>query len=76
MATMDGNDATERDAGWTPLNVTPIHPEYPSQAAIQAGAAADVLETMFGTGPVPAFTATDTADARLQRQFTSIASNG
>jgi hypothetical protein len=69
---MDGNDATERDAGWTPLNATPMHPEYPSQASIQSGAAAGVLETVFGTGPVSAFTATDTADARLQRQFTSI----
>jgi hypothetical protein len=27
---------------------------------------------VFGTGPVSAFTATDSADARLQRQFTSI----
>ena len=31
-----------------------------------------VLETVFGTGPLPAFTATDNADPRLQRQFTSI----
>ncbi len=69
---IDGNGATERDAGWTPLSVTPMHPEYPSQAAIQAGAAAGVLETVFGTGPVSTFTATDSADARLQRQFTSI----
>ena len=68
---MDGNDATERDAGWTPFNATPMHPEYPSQASIQSGAAAGVLETVFGSGPV-AFTATDTVDARLQRQFTSI----
>jgi hypothetical protein len=29
----DGNDA-ERDAGWTPLNATPMHPEYRSAAAI------------------------------------------
>ena len=28
----DGNDATDRDAGWVPLNATPMHPEYPSQA--------------------------------------------
>ena len=69
---IDGNDATERDAGWTPSNVTPMHPEYPSQAAIQAGAAAGVLETVFDTGPVAAFTATDSADPRLQRQFASI----
>ena len=33
---LDGNDATERDPGWTPLNATPMHPEYPSQAAILA----------------------------------------
>ena len=69
---MDGNDATERDASWTPLNATPMHPEYPSQAAIQCGTAAGVLETAFGTGPVPAFTVTDTVDPRLQRQFTSL----
>ena len=69
---IDGNDATERDAGWTPSNVTPMHPEYPSQAAIQAGAAAGVLETVFDTGPVAAFTVTDSADPRLQRQFASI----
>jgi len=43
----DGNDATERDAGWTPLFVTAMHPEYPSQASIQAGAAAGVLETVI-----------------------------
>jgi len=54
------------------LNVTPMHPEYPSQASIQSGAAAGVLETVFGTGTVPAFTATDAVDARLQRSFTSI----
>ena len=40
----DGNDATERDAGWVPLNATPMHPEYPSQAGINAGAARAVLE--------------------------------
>ena len=73
---MDGNDATERDAGWTPLNVTPMHPEYPSQAAIQCGVAAGVLETVFGRGPVSPFTATDAVDARLRRQFTSIGQMG
>jgi hypothetical protein len=66
----DGNDATERDAGWSPLNATPMHPEYPSQAGINAGAARAVLESVFGTGPA-SFTATDIADARLSRQFTS-----
>jgi hypothetical protein len=72
----DGNDATERDAAWTPFNPTPMHPEYPSQAAIQSGAALAVLESVFGTGPVVAVTATDTADARLQRQFTTVGQMG
>jgi len=69
---IDGNDATERDASWTPFNATPMHPEYPSQASIQAGAAAAILESVFGTGHA-ALTATDTVDPRLQRQYTSIA---
>src|ERR1700704_6146422 len=68
----DGNDATERDAGWQPLNATPMHPEYPSQAGINAGAARGVLEAVFGSEP-EGFVATDTSDARLSRQFTSFA---
>jgi hypothetical protein len=54
----DGNDATERDAGWTPLNATPMHPEYPSAASIIAGVGAGILESAFGTAPLP-FTITD-----------------
>ena len=72
----DGNDATERDAGWTPLNTTPMHPEYPSQAAIQVGVALGVLDPVFGTGAVPAFRVTDMVDPRLQRQFTSLTQMG
>jgi hypothetical protein len=66
----DGNEATERDAGWLPLNLTPMHPEYPSQAGINAGAARGILESVFGNGP-ESFVATDIADARLSRQFAS-----
>src|SRR5262245_59182273 len=69
----DGNDATERDAGWTPLNVTPMHPEYPSSAAIVAGVSSAVLESVFGTGSSQMLTVTDGADSRLQRQFNGIA---
>jgi hypothetical protein len=68
----DGNDATERDAGWQPLNATPMHPEYPSQNGINAGAASGVLEAIFGKGP-EGFVATDINDARLSRQFASFA---
>jgi hypothetical protein len=46
----DSNDATERDAGWTPLNTTPKHPEYPSQAAILAGVGTAALAAALGDG--------------------------
>jgi hypothetical protein len=70
---MDGNDATERDAGWTPLNDTPLHPEYPSQAAIICGVAIGVLESVFGSNPAVPVTATDTMNPNLKRHFKTIA---
>ena len=69
---MDGNDATERDPGWVPLNETPMHPEYPSQAAIISGVSVGILESVLGSKPVP-FTTTDLFDANLKRPFNSIA---
>ena len=70
---MDGNDATERDAGWSPLNATPMHPEYPSQAAIICGVAVGILESVFGPNPAVPFTVTDLADPKIKRQYDSIA---
>jgi len=72
---LDNNAATERDAGWTPLNATPMHPEYPSQAGINVGAAAGVLESVFGTGALT-FTVTDIVDPSKQRTFSSVAQMG
>lgn len=48
LASTDGNPATQEDAGWTPLQVTPNHPEYPSGHATVSNAAATVLGTFFG----------------------------
>jgi len=70
---MDGNDATERDAGWTPLAVTPMHPEYPSQASISAGVSFGILEAVFGQNPAITITATDIADPKKTRTLNSIA---
>jgi hypothetical protein len=69
----DGNDATERDAGWTSFNPTPMHPEYPSQATINATIATAVLESVFGPVKAVPFTATDVRDATRKRQFASLA---
>ena len=65
----DGNDATERDAGWTSFNAVPMHPEYPSQAGIVAGAAIGVLEAVFGPKPASAVIVTDLMDSKLQRRY-------
>jgi PAP2 superfamily len=67
----DNNPATERDAGWTPLNATPMHPEYPSQAAIIAGTASALLIHAFGERNAGPFTVIDSADAKLTRPFAS-----
>ena len=70
---LDGNDATERDPGWTSVNATPMHPEYPSQAAIVAGVSAGVLELVVASAASVPFTVTDLMDPKLKRQFTGIA---
>jgi hypothetical protein len=67
----DGNDATERDAGWMSLNQTPMHPEYPSQAGINNGVATGVLHAIFGKARAT-IVATDSADPKLKRTFSSV----
>ena len=69
----DGNDATERDAAWTSFNPNPMHPEYPSQATINATIASAVLESVFGPVKAIPFTATDVRDAKKTRHFASLA---
>ena len=68
----DDNPATVRDAGWTPLNATPMHPEYPSQAAIVTGVAVGVLESVFGPKPAVPFTFADLADPKQTRTYQSL----
>jgi hypothetical protein len=44
----DGNDATERDPGWTPLLPTPNFPEYPCGHCTAAAAIAEVMKAVSG----------------------------
>ena len=69
----DGNDATDRDATWTPLVPTPMHPEYPSQAAISAGVMMGVMEALFGQNPALPITIADPTDAKQTRTLSGIA---
>lgn len=68
---LDGNDATERDPGWTSLNATPMHPEYPSQAAIFGSVSMGVVEAVIGSGVGPRIVVTDSADPKVTLQFDS-----
>jgi hypothetical protein len=68
----DGNDATERDAGWTPVLDTPLHPEYPCAHCTVDGAAGTVLKSVFGAGKVPEFTLTFADMPGVTRRYTSI----
>jgi hypothetical protein len=70
---LDGNDATERDPGWTALNATPIHPEYPSQAAIIAGVSAGVFDAVLGSDLRIPITIVDSADPKITQQFDNFA---
>ena len=68
----DNNPATERDAAWTPLNATPMHPEYPSQAAIIAGTASALLAQATGDRNAGPVTVVDSADPKLTRTIASL----
>jgi hypothetical protein len=48
-ADTDGNPSTEPDSTWTPLLVTPNHPEYPSAHACSTGAVMQAMSAFFGS---------------------------
>jgi hypothetical protein len=65
---VDGNDATDRDASWTPFIDTPMHPEYPCAHCIQAGAIGAILEAEIGAAAPPVLsTISATANGATRR---------
>lgn len=46
---IDGNPDTVPDSTWTPLAVTPSHPEYPAAHGCVTGALASALQSYFAT---------------------------
>ena len=69
---LDGNDATERDAAWTPFIETPMHPEYPCAHCIVAAAVGTVLQAEVGPGPMPTLTTTSYLVKGPARNWTKI----
>lgn len=69
---LDGNDATERDASWTPFIDTPMHPEYPCAHCIQAGVVGAIVRAELGAGAVPALSTTSASAGGAQRRWSSV----
>jgi hypothetical protein len=68
----DGNDATERDAGWLPFIETPMHPEYPCAHCTIAGSLGAVLKAEIGSGPTPRLSTTSPALPGVTRSWSSV----
>jgi PAP2 superfamily len=65
-----GNPNLTGDPGWTPLAVTPNHPEYPAAHGCGTGAMAAIVTGYFGTTEVPlSVTATYAVPAALGGGF-------
>ena len=71
-ADLDGNDATEREAGWSPLIDVPMHPEYPAAHSVLAASLGTVLAAELGSGPLPVLTTSSPTAKGAARRYQSI----
>jgi hypothetical protein len=69
---IDGNDATERDASWTPFINTPVHPEYPCAHCIVSGTVGTILEAELGNAAVPVLTTNSPTADNAKRTWIKI----
>jgi hypothetical protein len=70
-ADQTGNPATPREAVWTPLGDTPMHPEYPCAHCISSGTVATVLEKLVGS-EVAEFSLTSPTAPGVTRKWTKL----
>jgi hypothetical protein len=68
---IDGNDATVLDAAWEPFIATPMHPEYPCAHCTFQGAAAGVLQVLYGDS-ITKFSLTSSAAPGVTRTFSRL----
>jgi hypothetical protein len=69
---IDGNPATERVATWQPIDVTPMHPEYPCAHCITSSAVAAVIEGLLGTDEIPVVALTSPFAPGVTHRFTNL----
>jgi hypothetical protein len=66
----DDNPSTERDAGWLPLIVTPIQPEYPCAHCMIASTIATMIRIDAGKDPLPALSSRSNTAPGVTRHWT------
>ena len=69
---IDGNDVTEREATWLPIDNTPMHPEYPCAHCILSGAIAGMVRATLGADDIPEIAITSTAAPGVTHRFTNM----
>ena len=69
---LDGNDATDRDPGWTPFIDTPMHPEYPCAHCIVSASLGAVLEAEIGSGATPTLRSASSTAGGAVRTWASV----
>lgn len=65
----DNNNGTQRDADWTPLIATPMHPEYPCGHCIIASAIATIIRADVGKEPLPTLSTTSNTARGVTRHW-------
>ena len=69
---LDGNNATDRDPGWTPFIDTPLHPEYPCAHCIVSASLGAVLQAEIGSGPAPTLRSASSTAGGAVRTWTTV----
>jgi hypothetical protein len=68
----DDNSATDRDANWQPMIVTPVQPEYPCAHCMVASTIATVIRADIGKEQLPTLSTKSNTLPGVTRQWTSL----
>jgi hypothetical protein len=69
---IDGNDVTERESAWQPIDNMPVHPEYPCVDYILSGTIAGVIKAALGTEALPEIAITSPTALGVTHRFTNM----
>jgi PAP2 superfamily len=69
---IDDNPETERMPTWEPIDVTPMHPEYPCAHCIVSTAVATVIEALIGTSDIPEVAITMPSAPGVTHHYTTL----